>query len=231
MVDLIDEIRDEVKKDNLAAFWKRFGKLIILGLVAIIVATAAFSWWKVQKTTEQKEVGRALYKLNQAAQMQDSDSVVTLADAVQDKAKAQVFAIASLREAALLVQTGEVDKAITLYDETIAKSDKKSIYANLAKLLKVSLEEGEGKDALLADVVNAEDGWHYLALEQQVLGALEQGDKTKALELIAVVEKDAGTPDYMKSRLLEVKTILEDEVGVKTQPADETQEVQGQDEE
>ena len=48
----IQEVTEEVRQDRMLAYWKKWGPFILGGVVLVVGAAAAWSWWQSQKQAQ-----------------------------------------------------------------------------------------------------------------------------------------------------------------------------------
>src|SRR5690606_27700268 len=107
--DIYTEIEEDLRQQQLAAFWKENRAWIIGGVVASIVFTAALSWWREHKYAADMAATGAFLS---AAETADPEKVGQFAESA-DRRHA---VLAKFAEAGLYAERGEKDKAAAAYD-------------------------------------------------------------------------------------------------------------------
>lgn len=114
--NLIAEINEELRSDQVRKFWKNFGAWIIAFMVAIVLGVAGveiYQWWSGTNSAQSSDQFYTALDLadgtDYAAAQKALDDVVTRGYSGYPK-------LAKFRDAALLAQQGKVQDAVAAYD-------------------------------------------------------------------------------------------------------------------
>lgn len=212
MSDIFHEIDEELRRENFAKLWQRYGKYVIALAVLLILATAGFTQWRQYQQRQREAEGvRYVSALDLARQGKDKDA----ADAfslIARQAGGGHATLARLEEAALKARTGDVAGAIALYSALAADGSADSVYRDVATLLaaQYELKNGDPKAiiAQLAPLTVADGPWHPSALELTALAELKSGDKTTARATFQRIADDLKAPQGLRARATEMLTAL-----------------------
>lgn len=187
-ISLLQEIDEALRADKAYNFWKKYGKVIIMGCVGIVVLTAVSSFWKAHLRDVQMDHTHLMLKAATLAANADYSS----APAVLEESKdwpSSMDGIAKLQKADILFKAGKRDKAAQLLKEVQASSSVDSALKDLAAL-RLNMQTSEkgmgGADA---------QGKPFAVLAGQLKAAqlLEEGkNKDAAAELNAVLSQASG---------------------------------------
>jgi len=202
--DIFREIDEELRRDNLAQLWKKYGNYVIGLAVLIVVATAAIVGWRTYQDKQREAQGSEYASaLDLARQGKDADAAAAFASLAQ-KADAGRAVLARFEEAASKVNTGDVAAAITAYDQLAADRSVDAAFRDAAGLLsaRYTLEKGDPQAAIakLQPFTAPTNAWHGLALELTALAELKSGDKTKAQKDFDTLAKDTTAPQAVRQR-------------------------------
>jgi hypothetical protein len=213
----IDEVSEEVRRDRLYGFFRRWAWVGVL-LVVVVVGGAAFTEWRrAQAEARAEAFGAAVLA---ALALSDASAREAALDAVAPATPEQGTILALLEGAQALEAAAEGDRAavVALVDAAEAASEVGPIYADLA-ILKAMLAGGTGdaaRDAaLLEGLALPGRPFRVLAVEQQALRALEAGDEGTALTLLRLLSEDAEATDALRRRALQLIVAL----GASPEPA------------
>ncbi len=202
MVDFIDEVRDELKRDRFESLLRKYGKyLAAIVIISIGIATAV-SVYKGHIIAQQEQAGDKFREITTAISNND-DKASELIDKLITENPEGYRELAMLRKAGLHVKNNEQDTALAIYDRIAADSKTDRTIRDLAGIRAAMLlvEKGDaGADARLEALAAKNSPFRYTAMELQAVRALESSDNAKASELYTSLTDDAMTPPSLKSR-------------------------------
>jgi len=205
----IDEVSEEVRRDQLYGVFKKYA-WIALAVVVLIVGAAAFNEWRKAQTKSANEM--AGDQILSALEIQDSAGRVdALAGISFDDTGKQ--ALLKLQEAAMLVEDGRIEEAAAVYEAAAALPDAGLVYTDLAKLKLVLIEpETDAAPALIEELSALDRPFRLLAIEQRALASVRSGDVEAALtDLTAIIQDNLTTQD-LRERAQQLTVVLGGEV-------------------
>ena len=110
---LFREVDEEVRQDQIKKIWERYGGLISIAAVLVVIAVAAFQGWRYWQVRQSEAAAQAY-----------ADAVTLLEDGKTADGEAALKGIshptyatlARLRLAAALAAQGKADEAVAAYD-------------------------------------------------------------------------------------------------------------------
>ena len=212
MADIFQEVDEELRQENYLKLWRKYGGVLIGVVVAIIVVTAVYVGWRDYRTAQRLEEGaRFVEAVDLAASEQTEAALAALASLAQE-ADTGYATLASLRQAALLADGGDVAGAVAIYDRIAADADVDRGFRDLAVILStLSTLETSAPDAMLArlgPLTSEGNPWRHTALELSALVAQRTGDAGRAREIYAGLADDAEAPPSLRSRATEMLATL-----------------------
>ena len=209
---LFREVDEEVRRDRFEALGKRYGKYIGGGVtLAVLLAVAVVLWLQFQER-KGLETGD---RFSAAAQLVGDGELEQAVDefaALAETAGAGYRMLARLRQAALLIDLGDTDDAIAVYEEVAADSSVDRVYRDLAVLLSVTHQADDGDPAtltdLLADLNDDANPWRFSARELIGVIAIRSGDTQRARDVFAELSGDLDAPPGVRSRAAELLAAL-----------------------
>ncbi|MDA1133084.1 MAG: tetratricopeptide repeat protein, partial [Proteobacteria bacterium] len=107
MSDVFREVDEEVRKDRALSLWNRYGRFLIGGVVAVIVATAAWQVWSTWSLSQRRaDAEQFLNGLGLVAQDRPGEALGIFEQLGAD-AGAGYRALAQLQHGAALVAAGD----------------------------------------------------------------------------------------------------------------------------
>ena len=203
MVDILDEAREAVQQEQMLALVKKYGSLVVMLTVGVIVAIIGWQMWKASERKAQYKASIAYFDALEKLQAGDKKGAAEALSAIVKNAPKGYKSIAQLQLAAQKVEAGKVKEAIADY-EAIEKTGDPA-FRELATLLIAELTDGP--------VENTKGVWRFSALELQGLKYLQAKEYAKARESFTKISTDPVTPQGIRQRatdLILYATYLED---------------------
>ena len=212
MSDIFDEVDEELRRDNVAKLWARYGKYVIALAVLVVLATGSVvQWQRYQLHQREDEEARYAAALTLAQQGKDKDAAEAFA-LIAREAGGGHATLARLEAAAIEARSGDVDGAIAAYDAIATDATMDPIYRDVARLVwaQLSLKGGDPQTiiAKLAPLTAADNPWHPSALELTALAQLKAGNKAEARAIYERLAADLGSPQSLRTRAGEMITAL-----------------------
>ncbi len=209
---LIREVDEELRQDQAAQLWKKYGNVVIGGAVALVVAVAGWQGWNAwQANQRQDSSARYAAALDRAEAGKAQEASEALAALAAD-GTAGYRVLARLQQAGLALKGGDLERAATLYEAVAADGGVAGAYRDLARLKAAYLKLDGGDPAAIEAAVQplaAESNpWRHSARELMALAALKRGDKVRAAELFGKLAEDSAAPQGLRSRAAEMLASL-----------------------
>lgn len=201
MSDIFDEVNEELQREKMALLWKRYGRFFAAAALLLVVGTAFWSFYASHTARMNVKNTAALLE---AVETADTDRLISFAK----ETKTAHAALANLIAASQLTEDGETEKAIGLYDAIIDASATDSLFKDLARILKISLQMDQEKpdleniSAALARIDNGGNPWRFSARELQGLVAAQKGDYDNAAKIFENLAGDNLAPKGLRERAL-----------------------------
>lgn len=191
----IQEVSEELRRDRMNALWRRWGPFVIGGAVALVVASAAATWFDHRATEAAQARGGALLDAAGA-----EDPAAAFAEvAAGAEAGSGVALVARLSRAGALAASGATGEAADLYDAIAAEDGAEPVYRALAAFKAVMLREAGMTPEARIDALapHAAEGAPFrpLALERRAVARLAAGDRAGASEdALALLSEPMASP-------------------------------------
>ncbi|MEZ5829723.1 MAG: tetratricopeptide repeat protein [Dongiaceae bacterium] len=193
MADIFHEVEEDLRRDQAAAIWKKYGNLIIGAALVLVLAVAANWGWKEYSVRKQLQASADF--LSAAATSDVKQREVALAKVVADGGSYGVLARFRLAETA--IEGGDKARARAILTEIANDKGADKALRDLATVQAALLELEIGKPDTAADLVKdlTKEGEAYRlsALEITGLAAMATGDKEKARTNFEAEKKTADT--------------------------------------
>ncbi|MBB3711006.1 hypothetical protein FHS00_000559 [Limimaricola variabilis] len=202
----IDEVSEEVRRDRLFGYLRRYGWIGLVIVLLIVGGAAAWEWRRSQIEAQAQARGDAL-----RAALAEPDAAARVA-ALEPVAQAEPGApVAALALAAEQQAAGESAAAVATLDALAGHGETPEIYRDIAALKSLLIDsERTAEDRLMALEALASPGapLRMLALEQIALVRLEQGDTEAAIEQLRAIVEDAEATGDLRDRATSLMVAL-----------------------
>lgn len=196
MNNLVDEIKEELKKDQLTEFWKNYGNYLIGGALAIFLGGAGYFYWDYSQSQRRQEL-TLLYETT----LKETDPKLK-ADILNQLSNSDIIGyviLGSFEEAEQSQNPAEAYRKIA--------QDKKIdvVFRDLATLKAVSKEmSSQGDPHALLEEVSAiskkASPWRDLAFELEGSLSLLTGKVDQGLKIFESLEASETAPRGVRQR-------------------------------
>ncbi len=207
----IDEVNEEVRRDRLYGYLRRYGWIAILAVVLIVGAAAWNEYTKSQERAEAQALGDAMLAALEADASNDRAEALSTVSAETPGARA----VLNFMRADALAEAGEIDAAVAQLDAVATDGGVDPIYRQMAQFKAVTLQ---GKSVPVAErrqslEALAQPGapLRLLAEEQMALIDISEGAPEKAIARYQSILSDAETSPALQQRALQVIVALGEE--------------------
>lgn len=213
-MDLLDEIKEDLRNEQAKRFWKNYGRYIIAAVVALVLGTGLTSGYKQYAAHQAAmDAGEFSTAMQLANEKKADEAVKKLSDLALDGTSGYKT-LALFSKANLALKAGKADEAAAAYDQVADNADIDPLYRGLATIystiIRMDLPNADlaALDAKLQPLTLAGKPWRFSALELQGLIAMQQGNKEKAKNIFDRIAADAEAPGTMKQRVQRQSEVL-----------------------
>jgi len=198
----IDEVTEEVRKDQLYAYLRRYGWIAVLVIFAIVGGTAFNEFRQAQSQSQAQELGDALIA---ALEEPDAVSRAGALSAVEAQSPGGQ-AVRDFLLAAEETAAGRTDSAVSALDALAANGDVPDIYRQIASFKSLTLQAEtlsvEERRLSFESLASPGAPLRLLAQEQLALIDIEQGDTDAAIARLRdlLVDSEATTDLQQRAR-------------------------------
>ncbi|HEX4111376.1 MAG TPA: tetratricopeptide repeat protein [Stellaceae bacterium] len=211
MSDIFKEIDEELRRENFAKLWQRYGYYVIGFLVAVVMLTGVVMAWRGYQARLRAEEGER-YQVAMALLHQGKIKEADAAFATMGQDSTRRAVLARFETAAILAQSGDKAGAVARYEAIAADAAVDPSFRDLATVLAVQngLANGDPKRLIerLQPLVAGSGPWQPSALELTALAQLKAGDKKAAHATFQRLADDLTAPQGMRTRATEMVAAL-----------------------
>ena len=180
MADIFHEVEEDLRRDQAAAIWKKYGSYIVGAALLLVLAVAAHWGWTKYSTNQQMQASADFLSAASTSDLKQREAVLG-----KIAAEGGTYGVlARFRLAETAIEGGDKAKARGILGEIANDADADKALRDLALIQAALLELEIGKPEVAADLVRdlTKEGEAYRlsALEVTGLAALAAGDNAKA---------------------------------------------------
>lgn len=195
-----EEVQEEIRRDRLYGYVRRYGWIAVAVVITAVGATAYFEYQDVTTRRDAEERGNRIYA---ALEIEDGSGRAEALYRIAEEG-GPAAAIVALRTAAEFVEANEIDRAIEILDGLAEDTGLNPVYRDLAALKSVILKaDSLDSDARLAELDRlAQPGAPFrpLAMEQRAVYFLERGERKMALDELSGLLDEPGVSFGLRLR-------------------------------
>ncbi len=206
------EVDEELRREQLTGFWRRYGRTVAIVVVVALLALAGYLWWQHDREKRAGIDGEVM-----SAALRD------VADGRPDAAKpglakladsdfAGYRATARLTSAALTLDKGDAKAAADQYGAIAADASLAEPFRNLALIRQTSLQFDTLPPQAVVDRLKplavAGNPWFGSAGELVALAYQKQGKANLAGPMFVAMAKDKGVPETIRARAVRLAGML-----------------------
>jgi hypothetical protein len=210
--DIFQEVDEELRHDKWLKLWKRYQNHVI-GLAALLIlATAAFTYWRHYDQQQREAEGLRYALALDTARAGKFGEAADALSALANSAHAGRAVVARFEAAALRVRASDEAAALAAYDAIAKDSSVDPIYRDLATVLwglhALDTVDPQAVVDRLAPVTGPDNPWHPSAIEVTAIAHLKTGDRAAARTDYQKVADDLTAPRSLRARAAQMVTAL-----------------------
>ncbi len=211
MVDFINEVEEELRKDEYNRLLKKFGPLLVGIVISIVAATAYFEWRKVTQDKAARATSYAYVEAGRLASDGESDEAVRRFLAISQKAPSGYAGLSLMRAAAIELKAGKRAEAVSLFDRAAQRFEKpRHIQLAQIKAAYILTSDGRYDDvrSRLGSLAQADQPYEYLARELLGFAAMQSGDTSAAREQFSYLDTIPGVTETIAARASQYLSLM-----------------------
>lgn len=209
----IDEVTEEVRRDRLYALYRKYGWIVLLGVVLLVAGAAGLEWRKATARTEAEAAGDALIEALAGASPEARAEALAGLEVPEEPGRR---AITLMLRGGAEAEAGDTGAAREAFDQVAADTALPDRLRQLATLKSVILSTAdaapEDRIARLRPIAVPGSPYRLLALEQIALAEIETGDTEKALDTLRGIAADAEVTQDLRTRATQLIVALGGEI-------------------
>lgn len=206
------EVDEELRKDQALAFWKRWGRWIIVAVVAGLALFGGWLWWQAHRISVSEKQGVQFSKaIDRLGAGQADAAAPALADLAKNGTEGYA-ALAKFTQADILLQKNDLKGAAAKFAEVAGDGSVAQPLRDLALVRQTSAEYDELKPQVVIDrlrgIAVKGNPWFGSAGEMTAIAHLRMGRRDLAGRIFGQMAADEGVPASIRQRAVQMAGVL-----------------------
>ncbi len=206
------EVDEELRREQLGSFWRRYGRLVAIGVVVALAVFAGFLYWQHRRAEQAGLAGEQLSTALSSISENKPDAAKPALTELSASRIAGYRAAARLTTAALALDKGDDKAAVAQYAAVAADSAIAQPFRDLALIRQTAVEYDALPPATVVERLRplavAGNPWFGSAGELVALAYQKMGKNDLAGPLFAAMAKDKDVPETIRTRALRLAGLL-----------------------
>ncbi len=202
--NFIREVNEELRSDQANALWKKYGKLIIGGAVAIVLGVAGNVGYKNWVDSQAAASGDIFLEALTHAREGRNDEALAAFDQLKADGYGSYPVLAKMRAATVIAEQGNAEDAISEFLSVANDGSVADALKDVAKIragyLMVDVSSYDEVAAQVEVLTNTTNTMRHSAREILGLSAFKANDYARAKDWFTLVVEDTSTPQQIAAR-------------------------------
>jgi hypothetical protein len=208
--DIFQEVEEDVRRERLEKWWKKYGDYIIAGVSVIVIGVAGWKLWQHYEEQQRLKASSEFLSAIQISGAGQSDLAAQAYAQIAKKAPSGYALVAQLAQADELQASGKTGEAVALYMKLAAKEnsglgDVARIRAAWAQADTLSTPELR---TLLAPLNDGKSAWRFMAQEILAYRDFRDGKTKEALKDFQNLASATDAPSSIHLRATAMVTLI-----------------------
>jgi hypothetical protein len=208
---LFREVDEDLRREQMAALWKKYGVYVIAAALAIVIIVGGYSvynWWSETRAAQNGEAHfSAIELVSEDKHAEALEAFTRLAS----ETGGGYHTLAKLETAAIHAREGRKDEAVAIYDE-VANAGSDRFLSDFASLQSAALQIdtlGEAEiEQKLSRLISDTNPWRYSAQELLALAAYRSGNTAESERIYGQLLGDPSAPADLRRRAEAMMALL-----------------------
>ncbi len=206
------EVDEELRREQIATVWSRYGAWIVLGIVALLVAVAGALWWRSHREAARGVEGEQLQAAYDSVAAGDTKDASAKLAPLASSGTPGYRALARMTQADILLQKQDLRGAARLFAQVAGDDGVGRPLRDLALLRQTSAEFDTLQPSVVVQRLKplAVKGNAYFggAGELVAISYLRMGKRDLAAQLYGQIGNDDTAPASLRQRAVQMAGVL-----------------------
>jgi hypothetical protein len=201
---LLREVDEELRREQLAKLWDRYGMAVLTGAALIIIGVGAYQWLEARRIAFAQAAGARYETVTALAQQGKAEEAQRAFASIAKEGPHGYATLARLQIAAGALKAGKTPEAVAAYEALIDDSAVDPLLRDFARLqvaaLKLGTADWTEMQNRLTPLTGADSPWRYSARELLGLAAFRAGQHEEARKVLVELVADPKVPPSIGER-------------------------------
>ncbi|NJC32625.1 hypothetical protein GGR88_000099 [Sphingomonas jejuensis] len=207
------EVDEELRRDNVTNFWRRYGLLVAAAVVLGLAALAGWMIWQQRQAAAAGREGEALAQAIDSLSKNNAAGARASLDALATSETPGYRAVAKLAQADVALQSGNRAGAAQIYQSVATDAGIGQPFRDVALVRATAAEFDRLPPATviqrLRPLAQPGNPWFGSAGEMVAMAELAQGNGAAAARLFTAIANDAAVPQSIRSRAVQMAAVVD----------------------
>jgi hypothetical protein len=208
--DIFREVEEDVRRERLEKWWKKYGDYVIAGVSVIAITVGGYKLWQHYQEQQRLKAASEYQSAMQIAQTGQTEQAAQAFDQIAKRAPSGYALVARLSKADSLLAEGRRTEAISIYMD-VAKKDNSGL-GELARIRAAwaqadILSTAELKK-LLEPLTQSQTPWRFMAGEILAYRDFHDGLTSKAQKDFETLAAAKDAPSGLRQRARAMATLI-----------------------
>lgn len=206
------EVDEELRRDELANVWRRYGRWLVVAVLAGLAAFGGWLYWQhYQQQRSSADGEKLLAAYDQLAANKDAQAAPALADLAASRSPGY-RAVAKFSQADVLLKKNDLKGAAARFAEIAADKSIAQPFRDLALIRQTTAEYDSLKPQVVVERLRllAQKGNPWFGSAGELVGAayLQMNRRELAHTLFTQMSTDEGVPESIRQRAVQMASTL-----------------------
>lgn len=193
---LFREVEEELRREQFAKLWQRFGTYFIALAVVVVAAVAGSKIWEAQRLSNANAAGARYEAANRLLDTGKAEDALQAFEELAASGPKGYAVLAGLSQAGAYLKLDKRAEALAVFDKLANDTGTDKLLADFARLQAASLRLGEADftemENRLKPLTVENSPWRFTARELLGTAALNAGKRDEARTVLAPLLADSG---------------------------------------
>jgi hypothetical protein len=201
---LIREVDEELRREQLAKLWDRYGLYGLAAAALIVVGVGGYKMWEARQLAAAEAAGARYEAVTQLLEEGKAEEALSGFQAIAKDAPRGYAALARLQLAGNAAKAGRIAEALAAYEDLASDRTVDPLLADFARLqaaaLKLETADWTEMQNRLTPLTGETNAWRFSARELLGLAAYRAGKLDEAKQVLVALVADPEAPTSLGER-------------------------------